>query len=439
MMPLVLNKYRDEIPPDAVFIGRPSKWGNPYVIGPDGDRDTVIAKFRRWFVSNPDRVASAQRELRGKTLVCFCSPARCHGHVLLEIANQGSQMTTEINFKPSFLNLKASTTGFTKSGIPYNKSIPVLNRKMQVIIPTHKRPTRQTTLRYLPDEIRAETLLVTSNEDDAAAIREHYSNLIEPEQVISIEAVDPKNHSKVTSIGKKRQWLLENIGSHAIFQMDDDFQGFYKRCSPKYRELDRSQGSPCWVLNEKGKAKDIKLLGRGNITDEDIVFLFRQLEAMLSGKGKPDWVAHGGISSRMGNNREDLEWVYGGRMMHAIGHHRGTLIENNIRFDEIQLREDFNVTLRLLRKGFKNAICYDICVSPDDYGREGGCSDERTVKFNDEQAELLAKMHPGLVKVVQKEYDHSIPRKEVQVSWQKALKEGQELLQLKTRSKLFGK
>lgn len=340
-------------------------------------------------------------------------------------------------FKPTFLNLKAKTTAFTKSGYPYNTSIPVRNRKMQVVIPTHKRPTRQTTLRYLPDEIAQEVLLVTSNEDDAVAIREHYSNIIEPDQVISIEEYDPKNHAAVNSIGKKRQWLIENVGSHAVFQMDDDFQGFYKRCAMKYRKLDTSQGSPCWVLTDEAKAKDIKLLGRGNITDDDITHLFRTLEAMVSGKNKPDWAAHVGISSRMGNNREDLDWVKGGRMMHAIGHHRGTLFDNNIKFDEIQLREDFNVTLRLLRLGFCNAISYDICVSPDDYGREGGCSDERTVKFNDEQAELLAKMHPGFVKVVQKDYEHSIPRKEVQVSWQKALQAGRDLLKMKTRSKLF--
>jgi len=31
-----------------VYIGRPSKWGNPFVIGRDGSRADVIAKYRTW-------------------------------------------------------------------------------------------------------------------------------------------------------------------------------------------------------------------------------------------------------------------------------------------------------------------------------------------------------------------------------------------------------
>ena len=36
---------------DRVYVGRPSKWGNPrFVIGRDGSRDQVIAKYRVWIV-----------------------------------------------------------------------------------------------------------------------------------------------------------------------------------------------------------------------------------------------------------------------------------------------------------------------------------------------------------------------------------------------------
>jgi len=67
--------------------GRSGPWGNPFAIGRDGDRDTVIAKHRAWFLAQPDLVARAQRELRGKVLGCWCSPAACHGDTLAEIAN----------------------------------------------------------------------------------------------------------------------------------------------------------------------------------------------------------------------------------------------------------------------------------------------------------------------------------------------------------------
>ncbi len=69
-----------------VFIGRPSKWGNPFVIGRDGTRQEVIAKYRAWIVDQPELMA-ALGELRGKVLGCFCAPRPCHGDVLAELAN----------------------------------------------------------------------------------------------------------------------------------------------------------------------------------------------------------------------------------------------------------------------------------------------------------------------------------------------------------------
>ena len=86
-MPHVLNKHKHGIPAGAVYIGRPSKWGNPFEIGKDGDRDEVIGKYREWLFKQPGLVAQAKSELAGKDLVCFCAPKGCHGDVLLEVAN----------------------------------------------------------------------------------------------------------------------------------------------------------------------------------------------------------------------------------------------------------------------------------------------------------------------------------------------------------------
>ena len=52
-----------------VYVGRPSKWGNPFVIGHHGTREEVIAKYRAWAVGQPALMA-ALHELRGKDLVC---------------------------------------------------------------------------------------------------------------------------------------------------------------------------------------------------------------------------------------------------------------------------------------------------------------------------------------------------------------------------------
>lgn len=49
-MPKVLNRggFYKPIPEGAVLVARPSKWGNPYKMGIDGDRVEVIKKYRRY-------------------------------------------------------------------------------------------------------------------------------------------------------------------------------------------------------------------------------------------------------------------------------------------------------------------------------------------------------------------------------------------------------
>ena len=86
--PRVLNLRTDPIPREAVYVGRGrgSKWGNPFLIGRDGTREEVIAKYARWILRQPHLMA-ALHDLTGKDLVCFCAPQACHAHVLLVLAN----------------------------------------------------------------------------------------------------------------------------------------------------------------------------------------------------------------------------------------------------------------------------------------------------------------------------------------------------------------
>jgi len=71
-----------------IYIGRPSKWGNPFTIGSDGDRETVILKYQEWLYDQP-HLLLALPELTGKTLGCWCAPKPCHGEVLWLLANKG--------------------------------------------------------------------------------------------------------------------------------------------------------------------------------------------------------------------------------------------------------------------------------------------------------------------------------------------------------------
>jgi len=79
--------------PFDVYIGRPSKWGNPFSHQDGtlaefkvGTRDEAVDAYAEWIKTQPDLLASLH-ELRGKVLGCWCAPKRCHGDVLVVLAN----------------------------------------------------------------------------------------------------------------------------------------------------------------------------------------------------------------------------------------------------------------------------------------------------------------------------------------------------------------
>ena len=76
-----------------VYIGRPSKWGNPYTHIKDkdtlaeflvGTREETIAKYKE-YILNKSELLDSLSELEDKTLGCWCKPESCHGDVLLEL------------------------------------------------------------------------------------------------------------------------------------------------------------------------------------------------------------------------------------------------------------------------------------------------------------------------------------------------------------------
>lgn len=98
--PIVRNRRRghfagayDPSNPNHVYIGRPSKWGNPFSHTPDtlarhrvATREEAVAAYEAWLPQQPELMA-ALPELRGKTLWCWCAPQPCHGDVLARLAN----------------------------------------------------------------------------------------------------------------------------------------------------------------------------------------------------------------------------------------------------------------------------------------------------------------------------------------------------------------
>lgn len=111
------------MPSNAVYVGRPTKWGNPFALGdkitPDSpfwpyllmtvpeearthrwaflsilDRGTAVDAYAWWLYEQPDLMLAAEEELGGHDLVCWCpltdatgQSVACHADVLLELAN----------------------------------------------------------------------------------------------------------------------------------------------------------------------------------------------------------------------------------------------------------------------------------------------------------------------------------------------------------------
>ena len=72
-----------------VRIDRMTKWGNPFRVGADGDRDEVIEKYRRWLwgkIRGQELDLHELADLHGCELGCHCHPLPCHGDVLARAA-----------------------------------------------------------------------------------------------------------------------------------------------------------------------------------------------------------------------------------------------------------------------------------------------------------------------------------------------------------------
>jgi Domain of unknown function (DUF4326) len=79
-----LRNYRGK----CIYVGRPTVLGNPFVIGKDGDRDTVLSKYRRWLWNEIqqgygpvfDEIYRLARLAKTDDLIlgCWCIPQPCH-------------------------------------------------------------------------------------------------------------------------------------------------------------------------------------------------------------------------------------------------------------------------------------------------------------------------------------------------------------------------
>jgi hypothetical protein len=72
----------------AIRIDRSSKYGNPFILDQDGDRDFVCDCFEQHYLPHKPSIEKDISKLKGKVLICHCFPNRCHGDTLAKLANE---------------------------------------------------------------------------------------------------------------------------------------------------------------------------------------------------------------------------------------------------------------------------------------------------------------------------------------------------------------
>jgi hypothetical protein len=90
--------------PYDVYIGRPSKWGNPF-----SHKDGTTAKFKvatrgeaidayeKWITEGEgNHLLNDLHELDGKVLGCWCKPQRCHGDILVKLNEEQKLIAKEL-------------------------------------------------------------------------------------------------------------------------------------------------------------------------------------------------------------------------------------------------------------------------------------------------------------------------------------------------------
>lgn len=82
------------LPPDTIYVGRGSKWGNPFPFGHQLylGKAWAAEAYAQWLTTTLKGMTLLREhlhELRGKNLACWCKPGDpCHADILLALANE---------------------------------------------------------------------------------------------------------------------------------------------------------------------------------------------------------------------------------------------------------------------------------------------------------------------------------------------------------------
>tara|TARA_R110000803_G_scaffold197528_1_gene261103 strand:+ start:158 stop:931 length:774 start_codon:yes stop_codon:yes gene_type:complete len=248
---------------------------------------------------------------------------------------------------------------------------------MKIYIPTYKRVDTQVTINNIPDELKSLTYLVARKEERDQLIRHHKQIIVLPDYV--------------NNIGTTRQYIVDTVKDKTILFLDDDLN-FFKR------------------------EDDTKKLRKCN--KEQFIELYKWFIEKID-QGYPMV----GLSSRQGNNHHIQNEIQLSRIMTVYALNIDILKTFNIRFDEMELMEDFNVALRLIRNGFLTISNAQFAHGQGSSNMKGGCSEYRNNERQSKCARMLVRNHAPFVRLVKKKtksWKGMEEREDVMIYWKKA-------------------
>lgn len=254
--------------------------------------------------------------------------------------------------------------------------------KLEVFVPSRSRWLRSLTLEALQGKWEGDRVFLVVPTAQAAKYRPLAKK--HGVQLLGCPA---------DGIAGTRQWIGQQADDRFLM-LDDDLR-FYRRFSTDVS------------LHQFGK----------NCMAAMLVLVARTL----------DHYAHCSISAREGNNRLDFPWVTNSRPLRALAYRKKEFLR--CKHGRVAIMEDFDVTLQLLRNGYQNCVITEFAQDQPGTQAPGGCSDYRTHAVHEQNVRRMATLHPGLVKLRQKENKTGGEfgsRLEATIFWEKAWKQAME-------------
>lgn len=247
---------------------------------------------------------------------------------------------------------------------------------MRILIHTYGRSNRQTTWENLPPEIQKQTDLVVQIRE--AHLYPGYPIIVLPPEI--------------TKLADTREYIFSTFSDDYICILDDDLVFATRRVDVPTRFY--------------------------SATPEDIIELFQQIRWCVQ-----DRAPLVGVGAREGGNYHTAPELYATRQMRIHAINAKLYRQLGIKFNRVEVMEDFDVTLQFLEAGYANLVLNRWVTNQHGSNTLGGCSHYRTPEVQSASAEKLAQLHPGLVTILRKKTRTSWngeERTDVRISWKKA-------------------